>query len=57
MPERTSARLVRWTLDLKSASSSLKREPLYDLPGEFPRFDECFAGLGYRHGWFAGRAR
>jgi carotenoid cleavage dioxygenase-like enzyme len=56
MPERTSARLVRWTLDLKSASSSIKREALDDLPGEFPRFDERFAGLGYRHGWFAGRA-
>jgi carotenoid cleavage dioxygenase len=57
MPERTSARLVRWALDLKSASSSIKREAMDDLPGEFPRFDERLAGLGYRHGWFAGRAR
>jgi carotenoid cleavage dioxygenase-like enzyme len=55
-PERSSARLVRWTLDLAAASNAVKREPLDDLPGEFPRFDERCAGLGYRQGWFAGKA-
>jgi carotenoid cleavage dioxygenase len=47
------ARLVRWTIDLAGASNVIKREPLDDLAGEFPRFDERRAGLAYRHGWFA----
>ena len=55
-PKRESARLVRWTFDLAGATDTIKREPLDDLPGEFPRFDERRAGLSYRQGWFAGRA-
>ncbi len=55
-PKRASARLVRWMFDLAGASNTIKREPLDDLPGEFPRFDERRAGLGYRHGWFAGQS-
>lgn len=51
--ERHPARLVRWTIDPAGASNAIRREPLDDLPGEFPRFDERFAGLAYRHGWFA----
>jgi hypothetical protein len=51
------ARLVRWTLDLSDNTNRIKREPLDDLPGEFPRFDERRAGLSYRHGWFACRSR
>jgi carotenoid cleavage dioxygenase len=47
------ARLVRWTFDLAAPSNVIRREPLDDMPGEFPRFDERRAGLGYRHGWFA----
>lgn len=47
------ARLVRWTFDLADASNTIKRTPLDDLAGEFPRFDERRAGLSYRHGWFA----
>ena len=50
------ARLVRWTFDLAAPSNQIKREPLDDLPGEFPRFDERRAGLSYRHGWFAAGA-
>ena len=50
---RTSARLVRWTFDLAGETNVIKREPLDDLAGEFPRFDERRAGLAYRHGWFA----
>jgi carotenoid cleavage dioxygenase len=50
----TEARLVRWTFDLAGVTSAIKRAPLDDTPGEFPRFDERFAGLPYRHGWFAG---
>jgi carotenoid cleavage dioxygenase len=47
------ARLVRWTFDLAAPSNVIKREPLDDMDGEFPRFDERRAGLSYRHGWFA----
>ena len=51
------ATLVRWTFDLAGASNAVKREPLDDMAGEFPRFDERRAGLAYRHGWFAGNTR
>ncbi|HEY5071791.1 MAG TPA: carotenoid oxygenase family protein [Caulobacteraceae bacterium] len=47
------ARLVRWTFDLDADTNRVKRDPLDDLAGEFPRFDERRAGLAYRHGWFA----
>ncbi len=52
-PAKAQARLVRWTLDLAGNSNQIKEDPLDDLPGEFPRFDERFNGLEYRHGWFA----
>ncbi len=51
--ENAAARLVRWRFDLSDASNQIKREPLDDMAGEFPRFDERRAGLSYRHGWFA----
>jgi carotenoid cleavage dioxygenase-like enzyme len=51
------ARLVRWTFDLAAPSNQVKREPLDDRSGEFPRFDERRAGLAYRHGWFAADSR
>ena len=47
------ARLVRWTIDLAAPTHRIKREPLDDLVGEFPRLDERRAGLAYRHGWYA----
>jgi carotenoid cleavage dioxygenase len=50
----SAARLVRWTLDLAADTNIVHRQPLDDLAGEFPRFDERRAGLAYRHGWFAG---
>jgi carotenoid cleavage dioxygenase len=49
----TPARLVRWTFDLAGNSDGFSEARLDDLPGEFPRLDERFAGLGYRHGYFA----
>ena len=52
--DNAAARLVRWTFDLADKTNRIKREPLDDLAGEFPRFDERRAGLAYRHGWFAG---
>ncbi|HEX3810775.1 MAG TPA: carotenoid oxygenase family protein [Rhizomicrobium sp.] len=48
-----AARLARWTFDLADNSNTVKREYIDDLAGEFPRFDERFAGLKYRHGYFA----
>jgi carotenoid cleavage dioxygenase len=50
--EDVQARLIRWTLDLGGATNMVRRAPLDDINGEFPRFDERFAGLPYRHGWY-----
>ncbi|HYM32864.1 MAG TPA: carotenoid oxygenase family protein [Candidatus Cybelea sp.] len=50
-----SARLCRWTFDLAGNSDTIKREYIDDLAGEFPRFDERFAGHAYRHGYYAAR--
>jgi carotenoid cleavage dioxygenase len=47
------ARLVRWTFDLADDSNPIRQQPLDDMTGEFPRFDERRAGLPYRHGYFA----
>ena len=49
----TAARLVRWTFDLAGPSNAIKRTPLDDMTGEFPRLDDRRAGLPYLHGWFA----
>ena len=51
-PEQPLARLVRWTFDPASHSGSFTERALDDTPAEFPRFDERFAGLPYRHGYF-----
>ncbi|MEY4579369.1 MAG: hypothetical protein RL701_4072 [Pseudomonadota bacterium] len=52
--EHLAARLTRWTIDLADPGARVRREPLDDIDGEFPRLDERFAGLPYRHGWYAG---
>ncbi|HEY2145875.1 MAG TPA: carotenoid oxygenase family protein [Steroidobacteraceae bacterium] len=46
-----NARMVRWSLDLNDRGARVVRTPLNDLIGEFPRIDERFAGLPYRHCW------
>ncbi|MDP1631760.1 MAG: carotenoid oxygenase family protein [Caulobacter sp.] len=51
--QQAGAYLVRWTFDLNDASDAIKEEPLDDLAGEFPRFDERFSFKANRHGWFA----
>ncbi|MBI1360605.1 MAG: carotenoid oxygenase [Alphaproteobacteria bacterium] len=51
------AHLVRWSIDLSDPAARVKRTPLDDLVGEFPRFDERFAGLPYRHGWHAANTK
>ena len=55
-PDKASARLTRWTFDLAANTNCFRREPIDDLAGEFPRFDERLAGLDYRHGYFAARS-
>jgi carotenoid cleavage dioxygenase len=52
-PEKANARLCEWEFDLGDNSNSVKRTYLDDITGEFPRLDERFAGLGYRHGYYA----
>jgi carotenoid cleavage dioxygenase-like enzyme len=49
-----TARLTRWTLDL--AGGTVKEERLDERPAEFPRVDERYTGLRYRHGYASGRA-
>jgi carotenoid cleavage dioxygenase len=49
-----TARLTRWTLDL--AGGTVQAERLDESPCEFPRLDERFTGLRYRHGYASGRA-
>ena len=50
---RRGARLTRWEFDLTGATDQVKETPLDDLDSEFPRLDERFAGLPYRHGYYA----
>jgi len=45
--------LTRWTLDL--AGGTVKEEQLDDCSSEFPRLDERYTGLRYRHGYAGGR--
>ena len=45
------ARLVHWSIDLGDSAARVIRTPVSDLVGEFPRIDERFAGLPYRHVW------
>jgi carotenoid cleavage dioxygenase len=47
------ARMVHWSIDLNDTAARVVRTPVSDLAGEFPRFDERFAGLPYRHCWQA----
>ncbi len=45
--------LTRWTVDLKSRSEDFTSiTPLTGVAAEFPRIDDRYAGLPYRHGWF-----
>ncbi len=46
-------RLERWTFDLSGGTDDPTIEVLDDFISEFPRLDERFAGLPYRHGYMA----
>jgi carotenoid cleavage dioxygenase len=50
--ESPVATLVRWKFDPNRNTDAFSEEALDDHPGEFPRLDERFAGLPYRHGFF-----
>ena len=52
-PEKSSAKLTRWLFDLSVNTNTYKVEQLDDKRTEFPRLDERYAGLSYRHGYFA----
>lgn len=47
------ATLVRWTFDLDGNSNTYSEQQLSGVKGEFPRLDERFTGLEYRHGFYA----
>jgi carotenoid cleavage dioxygenase len=52
-PDKAVPRLTRWTFDLGKNTDDYQTQRLDDLPCEFPRLDERFTGLEYRHGYFA----
>jgi carotenoid cleavage dioxygenase len=53
----SQAHLVRWRFDMTGEDGQVSEQDLDDMAGEFPRIDERFTGLDYRHGWFAGNFR
>ena len=50
---RSGARLTRWEFDLTGTTDQVKETAIDDLDSEFPRLDERFTGLSYRHGYYA----
>jgi carotenoid cleavage dioxygenase len=52
-PDKSRARLTRWTFDLSGTTDRFSQDRLDDLTGEFPRIDDRRAGLTSSHGWYA----
>ena len=52
-PKKAEARLNRWEIDLSSNSGKINKNYLDEDIGEFPRLDERFSMLNYRHGFYA----
>ena len=50
---KSTANLTRWTFDLNANTNTYKRTQIDNTISEFPRLDERFTGLKYRHGYFA----
>jgi carotenoid cleavage dioxygenase-like enzyme len=53
--EPPAATRVRWTFSPKGKTDTFAEQARGDHPGEFPRLDERYAALPYRHGWFQAR--
>ncbi len=51
-PDKANARLKRWTFDLSRNTDDYSIDQLDDMVVEFPRLDERYTGLEYRHGYF-----
>ena len=52
-PNKSRARLCRWSFDLAGNTDRFTQIYLDDMTGEFPRIDDRRAGLVSRHGWYA----
>jgi carotenoid cleavage dioxygenase-like enzyme len=53
-PNKSRARLARWTFDLAGNTDRFQQTYLDDdLTGEFPRIDDRRAGFASHHGWYA----
>jgi len=52
-PAKAVARLTRWAFDVAGNTDRFAQVRLDDLSADFPRLDERFAGLPYRHGYYA----
>lgn len=52
-PDKANARLCEWEIDMSAGAGGIKRRYLDDITGEFPRFDERFAGLEHTQGYYA----
>jgi len=51
-PQQAASFLTRWTVDMASNGEDFEsRQRLSPLCGEFPRIDDRYATLPYRHGW------
>ncbi len=47
--------IERWSFDLAQPGEGFERRRLSDIPGEFPRVDDRFAGGNVRHAWMVAR--
>ena len=52
-PDKSRARLCRWTFDLAGNPDRFAQTYLDDVTGEFPRIDDGRAGFKSGHGWYA----
>jgi carotenoid cleavage dioxygenase-like enzyme len=52
-PQKSRARLCRWSFDLAGNTDRFTQTYLDDLTGEFPRIDDRRSGFTSRHGWYA----
>lgn len=51
-PQEAMSYLTRWTVDMSASSPAfIRTEQLTETAAEFPRIDERFTGMPYRHGW------